>query len=85
MTQRTKISLWPCGDGMFWLFVLVATIFCAGTPDLLDAIIHRVMECPKQEQPTVLLGEKGDMEALSRRMLEREGLDPNDYRMIQIQ
>lgn len=88
MTQRTKVDLWPCGDTMFWLFVLVAVIFCAGEPDLLDAIIYRVMECPKQvEQPTVLLGEEGDMTlapgTLIWRMLEREGKDPSKYRMIQ--
>jgi len=78
--EQRIISLWPCGDMMFWLFVLVAVIFCAGKPDLLDAIIYRVMECPKQvEQPTVLLGEEGDMDDMIHRMLEREGLDPDHY------
>ena len=85
MSNEQRINLWPCGDTMFWLFVLVAVIFCAGTPDLLDAIMYRVRNCPKQvEQPTVLLGEEGDMEALSRRMLEREGLDPDRYTWTEI-
>jgi len=83
-TRKTTIHLWPDGDAMFFIFLLVAVIMCAGTPDLLDAIIYRVMECPKQvEQPTVLLGEKGDMEDLSWRMLERAGEDPAHYRMEQ--
>ena len=86
MSERREIHLWPCGDTAFFMFLLGAVIMCAGTPDLLDAVIHRVMDCPKQvEQPTVLLGEEPDMEALSWRMLEREGKDPSEYRMIQIQ
>lgn len=28
----------------FWPAVVVLTIFCAGTPDLLDAIIHWLMK-----------------------------------------
>ncbi len=54
MSERREIHLWPCCGCMFWLFVLVAVIFCAGTPDLLDAIMYRVRNCP---QPTVLLGD----------------------------
>ena len=30
------------GDFGFWMFVLFATVLCAGEPDLLDAIIQYV-------------------------------------------
>lgn len=33
-------------DSVFWICVVVLTIFCAGEPDLLDAIIKRLMVCP---------------------------------------
>ncbi len=46
--QRITIKLWPCGDAMFWIFVLTATILCAGSPDILDAVVHRIMDTPKQ-------------------------------------
>lgn len=29
----------------FWGFVLACLVLTAGTPDLLDAIVQRVMEC----------------------------------------
>ncbi len=87
-TRKTEIHLWPCGDTAFFIFLLLIIILCVGEPDLLDAIINRVMESPKQvEQPTVLLGEEGDFSlapgTLIWRMLEREGKDPSKYRMIQ--
>lgn len=32
-------------DAVLFLVVLALVILCAGSPDLLDAIVHRVMEC----------------------------------------
>lgn len=47
-TQKRHIvvRLWPSGDAMFWIFILLAALMFAGEPDLMDAIIHKVMDTP---------------------------------------
>ncbi len=46
--SRITINLWPREGTMFWLFVLTLVILCAGKPDIIDAVVHRIMDTPKQ-------------------------------------
>ena len=42
--RKVVIRVFPAGDACFWMFVLVCAILFAGKPDLMDAIIHNLME-----------------------------------------
>ncbi len=48
--RQIVISLWPRGmvNAMPWIFVLVLVVLCAGKPDIIDAVVHRIMDTPKQ-------------------------------------
>lgn len=41
-TYRYKARMEVIHKVSFWIIILLLTILCAGTPDLLDAIIKRV-------------------------------------------
>ena len=48
LIRPITIRLWPCGDAMPWIFLTIVVVLCAGKPDLIDAIVHRIMDTPKQ-------------------------------------
>ncbi|GAF76024.1 unnamed protein product [marine sediment metagenome] len=47
-TQKRHIvvKFWPSGDAMFWIFILLLFVMFCGEPDLMDAVISRVMDTP---------------------------------------
>ncbi len=42
------IKLWPSGLPWGWVFIVILVVLCAGKPDIIDAVVHRIMDCPKQ-------------------------------------
>ena len=46
--RQIVIRLWPSGNAMPWVVILILVILCAGKPDIIDAVVHRIMDTPKQ-------------------------------------
>ncbi len=46
--RQIVIKLRPCGLPWGWIFILILFVLCVGKPDIIDAVVHRIMDCPKQ-------------------------------------